>query len=158
MKGDIAWRHTGEPLRGARALARLLDTAFRVPGLGVRFGLDGLLGLIPGAGDAVGLVLSSYILLVGVRLRAPAPVLFRMLLNIGVDALIGTIPLIGDAFDIGWKANARNVALLERWLERPERTHAASRATIAAVLISAAVLLAGVSALLVWAIRLLIRP
>lgn len=145
-----------EPLRSARILARLLDDAFRLPGLGVRIGIDGLLGLIPGAGDAVGALLSSYILLVGARLGAPATVLLRMLLNIGFDALIGTIPVFGDVFDFGWKANVRNVVLLERWLHDPQQARAASGAAIVAIVALALLLVAGFFALAVWVIRLIV--
>ena len=103
----------GADVTTARALARATDTAFRIPGTQVRFGLDALLGLIPGFGDVGGALISGYVLLVGARRRVPPLTLFRMLGNIGVEALLGMIPAVGDLFDVGWKANVRNVALLE---------------------------------------------
>ncbi|MBW3095820.1 DUF4112 domain-containing protein [Pseudohoeflea coraliihabitans] len=93
-------------------LANSMDTAFRVPGTGFRFGWDGLLGLIPGIGDAASLAPSAWILWRAHRIGAPARLLTRMGVNVAVDTAIGTVPLIGDLFDIGFKANRRNVALL----------------------------------------------
>lgn len=118
---------TDRALARARALARVLDTAVRVPGTRIRFGLDPLLGLIPGGGDAVGAVLSAYIVVTAARLGAPAPVLGRMLLNVVIDAAVGTIPLVGDLFDVAYKANVRNVGLLERYARRPGEVTRASR-------------------------------
>jgi hypothetical protein len=95
-------------------LARWLDNAFRVPGLGVRFGWDAILGLIPGLGDAATSVVSLYILRRAQQLGASRATLARMGLNVALDAVVGTLPLVGDLFDLYWKANLRNAALLER--------------------------------------------
>jgi hypothetical protein len=103
-------------LKRVRLLSRLLDEQFRVPGTTYRVGLDGLLGLIPGAGDAVGALLSTYILYEAIRLRAPSTVLLRMVANIGLDTLGGAIPVVGDIFDMAWKANKKNAALLHAYL------------------------------------------
>ncbi|MDB4900542.1 MAG: hypothetical protein JWN53_2350 [Gemmatimonadetes bacterium] len=102
-----------DPLVRARAIARLLDTAARVPGTSIRFGLDPLLGLVPGAGDLAGAVLSGYVVLLGARLGVSRIVILRMLTNVAIDTIGGTLPIIGDAFDVGWKSNTRNLALLE---------------------------------------------
>lgn len=101
-----------------RRLSNLLDSKFRLPGTTYRFGLDSLLGLIPGIGDTAGLLLSSYILYEAKNLGAPASLLVRMAANIGIDALVGTIPLLGDLFDVVWKANNKNLALLHEHFER----------------------------------------
>ena len=106
-------RH-GADLERIRRLARVLDTAFRIPGTNIRFGLDAILGLIPGIGDLSGLAFGGAIVAAAARLGAPRNVIVRMLLNVGLDALIGTIPILGDLFDVGYRANARNVALLEQ--------------------------------------------
>jgi hypothetical protein len=95
-------------------LSRLLDTAFEIPGTNIRMGIDGLLGLIPGIGDFAGMLFSSYIILEAARLGAAKRILIRMILNVVFETVIGTIPVIGDAFDIYFKANRRNVALLQR--------------------------------------------
>ena len=97
-----------------RKWATLLDSAFRVPGTQLRFGLDPVVGLIPGIGDIVTGFFSVLMLLHAVRLRVPKVVLARMTINVGLDLLAGAVPLLGDLFDAGYKANLRNLALLER--------------------------------------------
>jgi hypothetical protein len=99
-------------------LAHILDEWFRVPGTSIRFGLDGIIGLVPGVGDILG-GLASTILVVAAWVRGvPYVTLARMVVNIGIEVLLGTIPLLGDAFDIAWKANRRNYALIVRHLEQ----------------------------------------
>lgn len=97
-----------------RRWAVLLDSAFKVPGLPVRFGFDALLGLVPGVGDLTTPAFTVLLLATGARMRVPVVVLTRMAMNAGVDALIGLVPLAGDLVDVGWKANLRNLDLLER--------------------------------------------
>ena len=101
-----------------RKWAVLLDSAFRVPGTQMRFGLDPIVGLLPGAGDLVTGFFSVMILLHSVRLRIPKVVIARMVLNTGLDLLVGAVPLLGDLFDAGFKANLRNLQLLERHAQR----------------------------------------
>jgi hypothetical protein len=103
-------------LKRVRLLSRLLDEQFRIPGTTYRVGLDGLLGLIPGVGDAAGALLSAYILYEAIRLGAPKTVLLRMGANIGIDTVAGAIPVMGDIFDIAWKANKKNAVLLHAYL------------------------------------------
>lgn len=102
-------------LKRIRLLSRLLDEQFRVPGTTYRVGLDGLLGLIPGVGDVAGTLLSAYILYEAIRLGAPRTVLLRMIANIGIDTVGGAIPVVGDIFDMAWKANKKNAALLHAY-------------------------------------------
>lgn len=97
-----------------RRWAVLLDSAFKVPGLPVRFGLDALVGLVPGVGELTTPAFTMLLLGTGLRMRVRLRVLARMVLNAGVDALIGLIPVVGDVTDVGWKANLRNLDLLER--------------------------------------------
>jgi hypothetical protein len=99
-----------------RRLAWLLDAQFRIPGLNFRFGINGLFGLAPGAGDVLMGVVSLYVVNEARLLGAPPPLLARMLANIGVEVLLGAVPVLGDAFDMAFKANLRNLALLEGWL------------------------------------------
>lgn len=133
-------------LARVRGLARLLDTAIRVPGTRIRFGADALLGLLPAGGDVVGATLSAAIVLTAARWGAPASVLSRMVMNLVFDALLGFVPLVGDLADVGCKANVRNVELLERHLESAERTRHRSRWALAGV--GAALL--GILGLLAW--------
>jgi hypothetical protein len=104
-----AWRHPH-----LRRWAVLLDSAFKVPGLPVRFGLDAILGLVPGFGELTTPAFTVALLATGVRMRVPAVVLARMVMNAGIDAAIGLVPIAGDLVDVGWKANLRNLDLLER--------------------------------------------
>jgi hypothetical protein len=99
-----------------RLLSHLLDEQFRIPGTTYRVGLDGLLGFIPGIGDAVGALLSTYILYEAIRLGAPKALLLRIITNIGIDTVGGVIPVVGDIFDMAWKANKKNAALLHAYL------------------------------------------
>ncbi|MFN3232789.1 MAG: DUF4112 domain-containing protein [Alphaproteobacteria bacterium] len=98
-------------------LAGLLDDRFRIPGTSIRMGLDGLIGLIPGIGDTVALAPTAYVVLRAMELGAPKRLVARMAGNAFIDWLIGLIPLLGDVFDIGFKANRRNVELLRRHLK-----------------------------------------
>ena len=104
-------------LRRYSVVAKLLDAQFRVPLTRWRFGLDGLLGLVPGAGDIATAVVGAYGLVVAYKLGAPASIHMRMVVNLLVDAGVGTIPIAGDLFDFAFKANIRNEQLLMRWLE-----------------------------------------
>lgn len=108
----------------ARRLAVLLDSAIRIPGTDIRIGLDPILGaLLPELGDALTALLSLTLLTVAFRERVPKLVLLRMLLNIALDAILGAIPLLGDVFDFAFKANERNLALIERHRGDPARGH-----------------------------------
>ena len=138
-----------------RAIARLFDQAFAIPGTKLRFGIDALFGLVPGLGDIAGAVVAVYALRVARRLRAPAEIQLHMLSNIALDALIGTIPVLGDAFDFVFKAQTRNLALLDTWLASPQR--AAKRSRRGLVLVSCAIILvfATLTALGIWMLYIL---
>ena len=97
-----------------RRWARIFDSAFRVPGTQIRFGIDPILGLVPGIGDLASPVLSLFMIWQGARLRVPKIVLARMVFNALIDAIAGVVPFAGDLFDFGWKATAWNLALLEK--------------------------------------------
>ena len=100
------------------ALASLLDTAILIPGTNVRFGLDALIGLVPGVGDVVTTFLSLYIVKEARALGAPRHLILRMLGNVALDGVVGVVPLAGDVFDVMWRANRRNMNLLRGWLDR----------------------------------------
>jgi hypothetical protein len=136
-----------------------LDAGIRIPGFTVRFGLDPILGLIPGAGDAAGAVLAGWILVEAVRMGASRATLLRIAGNVALDAGLGAVPVIGDIFDFAWKANLRNVALLERHLAMPLAAERADRSFVALVIfgvcaLTVALLAAG-TMLTVWVLRTL---
>jgi Domain of unknown function (DUF4112) len=99
-------------------LSHLLDDWFRVPGTPIRFGLDGIVGVVPVLGDILGGLASTLIVIAAWVRGIPYVTLMRMVVNIAIEVLLGTVPLIGDAFDIAWKANRRNYALIVRHLEQ----------------------------------------
>ncbi len=100
------------------ALAALLDTAFIVPGTNIRFGFDALIGLLPGIGDGITTMMSLYIVYEAHQLGAPRHLIIRMLGNVALDGVAGAVPLVGDAFDVFWRSNRRNMALLREHLAR----------------------------------------
>ena len=125
----------GQQAEQLRRLARLMDSSFTLPG-GFRIGLDGIIGLIPGVGDAVGAIVSTYIVVQSARLGASTPYLMRMMLNIVVDTVIGVVPVVGDIFDFAWKANERNMKLLEAHLgQSPARGSARRRLSAASIVL-----------------------
>jgi hypothetical protein len=107
-------------LESLRALKRLLDESFRLPGTNFRFGWDPIIGLIPWAGDAVAALLSIGIVLQAHQMRVPRVVQLRMLFNVAIDLLLGVVPFVGDATDFVWKASTKNFELLERHAARPQ--------------------------------------
>jgi len=113
-----AWLFRDRTLRG---LEILLDEAFRIPGTNIRFGLDGIIGLVPGLGDVLAGLLSLIIPLAAWIRGVPYITLARMAANLGIGVLVGSIPIFGDIFDIAWKANRRNYGLLSRYLASPRR-------------------------------------
>lgn len=133
-------------------MARILDDLVRIPGTRRTVGLDPLLGVLPGVGDWVGLVASTYLLVCAARLGASAPLILRMTGNAVIDATVGSVPLLGDLFDLGWKANRRNLALLERHVADPPATARSSKLVVGAVL---AVVLTATAGLAVGAVMLL---
>ncbi len=145
-----------DPLARARTLTRLLDSAARVPGTSFRFGLDPVLGLIPGLGDVAGAALSGYVVILASRLGAPKSVIMRMLGNVAIDTVAGAMPVVGDLFDAGWKSNTRNLALLERHIGLPTIERAASRAVVWLTVAALAVLALGAVALAIFVVRALL--
>jgi len=125
---ESTWNFEAQPtdqLSRAQRVARLetfanlLDTALVIPGTKIRFGLDALIGLVPGIGDIVTTATSLYIVHEAYQLGAPKHILVRMLGNVALDGFVGAVPLVGDVFDTIWRANRRNVALLRSHIESP---------------------------------------
>jgi hypothetical protein len=126
------------PLDGGRqqsvarleALARLMDGAFVVPGTTIRFGLDGVIGLVPVAGDVIAGLVSTYLIWEARQLGAPTLLIARMVANTLLDTTIGVIPVVGDAFDVLFRANMKNMALLRRHMEKKGYARQASGTVI----------------------------
>jgi hypothetical protein len=109
--------------------------------------VEALIGLFPVIGDLIGVALSSYIVNEAARLGAPKSVLARMAFNVGIEGLAGMVPFAGDVFDAAWKANQRNVALLERWLDEPKKATRSSRWFAAGLIVALIVFVTGLGAL-----------
>ncbi|WP_412774719.1 DUF4112 domain-containing protein [Nitrobacter sp.] len=103
------------------AIAKLLDVAFVIPGTNIRYGIDGLIGLVPVIGDIITTAFSLWLVREARALGAPWHVTARMLSNVALDGLVGLVPVAGDAFDVMFRANIRNVRMLKRWLDRQPR-------------------------------------
>jgi hypothetical protein len=103
------------------ALAKLLDVAFILPGTNVRYGIDGLIGLIPVVGDLITTAISLWLVREARALGAPWHVTARMLGNVALDGVVGLVPIAGDAFDVMFRANIRNMRLLRRWMDKQPR-------------------------------------
>ena len=127
-------------------LAKLMDAQFRIPGTDIRFGLDGIIGLIPGAGDLSTFAVSGYMLWIMANNGASGFVLARMTLNILIDALIGSIPILGDVFDIAFKANMRNIQLMQEHYEEGRHRGSAWK-----VIIPVLVILFLIIVVIIWA-------
>jgi len=158
---DSAWEGGSRPqstdrhrILFARFLADLLDQRFTIPGTSIRVGLDPILGLIPGIGDALANIAGSAILLIAAQLNVPKIVLIRMGLNVAGNALIGAIPIFGDIFSIWFRSNARNADLLERYAVTGTRRAGLNDWLFVIGIIAAVVLIVvGTIVSIVWLIR-----
>jgi hypothetical protein len=139
--------HLPRELARLQRLSRLLDSAFVIPGTRFRFGVDAIVGLVPGIGDAIGAIFSAYIIFQAARLGASKAILARMMGNVALDTIVGEIPLLGDLFDAGFKSNNRNMSLLEQHVHRPAAARAQSRQVLLVLGLGLLALLVGIVAL-----------
>jgi hypothetical protein len=121
QRGPTSSTDPQSALKGLEALAWLLDNSIRIPGTRFRIGVDSLIGVVPVIGDAIGALLSTYILVMSAKMGVPRVTLLRMGFNITLEAVVGVVPLVGDLFDFAWKANRRNVVLLRAHVENPSQ-------------------------------------
>jgi hypothetical protein len=157
-RDDGGRRERGQrELQRLRGIAHLFDQAFAIPGTRLRFGIDALFGLVPGVGDIAGALVAAYALRVARMLGAPAAIQIHMLGNIALDALVGTVPLIGDLFDFVFKAQTRNLALLEAWTGSPHATARRSRRGLVLMSIMIVGVFAALTVACVWMVAQLIR-
>lgn len=147
-----------QDLVALRRFAYYMDEAFTVPGTNIKVGIDALLGLIPGIGDVIGGVLSTWIVVGALRHRVPARIIMRMIFNIAIDLVFGAVPLAGDVFDFLYEENVKNMRLLEKHRDRrrPPRSTAAIAFVAACIVLfvvaMAVVLVAGAIAAVLWLI------
>jgi hypothetical protein len=138
-----------------RRLGNLLDNSIGLPGTPFRFGLDAVIGLVPGIGDLIGGVLSLYIIVESSRLGVPRPVLARMAWNVALDTFVGEVPILGDLFDAGYKSNLRNLELLDGHLQRPAESRRSNRRFLALIVGGLVLLTAGTVTLAVLLVHFL---
>jgi uncharacterized protein DUF4112 len=147
--------HQARRLRALRTFSRLLDSAITIPGTTVRIGLDPVLGLVPGLGDLVSPLCAIVMLIVARDAALPLIVQLRMVFNVAIDAFLGFVPIIGDLFDFAWRANDRNMELLDRYAYRARRASPGDWLFVG-VLIAVLLLIAAVPVLLAgWLFDLL---
>jgi hypothetical protein len=116
MKTPLPTKHISKVAK-LRRVSRILDNAIAIPGTKISFGLDPILGLLPGGGDTVTGGIAAYIVVEAARMGIPREILWKMVGNILIDSFAGTVPVVGDVFDLGWKANIKNIELLEKHLD-----------------------------------------
>ena len=131
-------------LRRLRRISHLLDNAIPIPGTKYRIGLDPILGLIPGGGDLLGSIFAGYIVFKSAQLGVPQETLVQMAANIVFDTVAGTVPVAGDLFDVAWKANVKNIELLDAQLGSPEQGKKADWLFVAALLLGLMLIVGGV--------------
>lgn len=142
---------------GLRTMVRVMDDLLPIPGTRIRFGLDPILGLLPVGGDVAGAIVAGVILLAAARRGASPAMLARMGGNIAIDTIVGSIPLLGDLFDFGWKANRRNIELLERFQREPTTVRRSSRLILVLVMLALLLVLVGLGVLGFLMTRAIVR-
>jgi hypothetical protein len=133
-----------------------MDSAVEIPGTRVRLGADALLGLLPGAGDAVSAGIAAYPVVVALRHRLPRALVLRLMGNIALDALAGSVPILGDLFDIGFRANIRNQRLIEHYAAQPARTARESKVVLGLIVAGMVLVIGGVLGLSIWIVSALL--
>lgn len=149
--------NTGKKLDRLRRLSQILDNAIPIPGTGYRIGIDPILGLLPGGGDTVAGALGAYIVVEAARIGLPRKVIWQMVGNILFDSVIGTVPVLGDLFDAGWKANMKNIALLERHLNLIPQNAKSDRLFLIGLTLLLAIMVIGFAALTFMILRWLFQ-
>jgi hypothetical protein len=144
-------------LNRLRSLSRTLDSSITLPGTSYRIGLDPIIGLIPSIGDYIGAGLSAYIILEAAQFGTPQPILYRMVVNVILETIIGAIPILGDLFDATWKANLKNIKLLEAYLASPRRAQKVNWLFIGSLLFGLMLVVVCVTAFTVLILRLLFQ-
>lgn len=145
--------HRESTIARLRSLTHLLDNALPIPGTKFRIGIDPIIGLLPGGGDVAMSFVSSYILIEAARLGLPRSSLLRMLWNLILDALLGIVPMAGDFVDLAWKANSKNLALIEAHLAKPGQQRKADYLFVALLILVFLAVVIAIGTLTVFLIR-----
>lgn len=156
----VTTEQSAEKLKQLRRLAFLLDNSITVPGTELRFGLDpllGLLGIAAGSGDVVGGAIGTYIISQAAQMGVPNKVVWQMLGNILIDSLIGLVPGLGDLLDFAWKANTRNMALLDQHFQTAPPTGKSNPLFVLGMTLLAVAIVIGCAALTVLLIKTILR-
>jgi hypothetical protein len=138
-------------------LSHILDDFLKIPGTSIRFGLDGIIGFIPGIGDVIGGIASCIIIAAAWTRGVSYVTVARMVANVGIEVIVGSIPVLGDMFDIAWRANRRNYALLEGSLKQPRKYTIQSWLFLGALCIVLAVLTLLPLLVFAWVMEHLLR-
>jgi len=150
----VAERH--KHTNSVNYIADLLDSRFKIPGTRIKFGIDPILGLIPGVGDWFGGMLSIYFMIEAFRAGGGLSVVLRIFLNIIIDIIIGSIPLIGEVFDVAWKANRRNAKLIQNLHTEQKKTEKRSKWFVGLVIVLLTGIILGLIVTVVWLIAQLL--
>ena len=153
--GDGREERSQRSLEHLRTITLLFDQAFGIPGTKWRFGLDALFGLVPGLGDIAGAVVAVYAMHVARRLNVPAVIQLHMLTNIALDAVIGMVPILGDLFDFAFKAQTRNLMLLDAYVATPHKAARRSRRGVVLIGLATLFVFATLGALGIWMLFIL---
>lgn len=140
-----------------RSISRLLDNAVSIPGTNYGVGIDPLLGLLPGGGDFISSIVSGYMVVEAARLGLPRESLVRMVTNLILDTLAGTVPVVGDLFDVAWKANARNMELIESHMQSPRESKKADKWFVFLLLAGLGLVVVGAATLSITIIALVLN-
>lgn len=140
-----------------RSISRLLDNAVSIPGTNYGVGIDPLLGLLPGGGDFISSIFSGYMVVEAARLGLPRESLVRMVTNLILDTLAGTVPVVGDLFDVAWKANARNMELIESHMKSPRKSKKADKWFVFLLLVGLGLVVVGSATLSITIIALVVN-
>ncbi|MEL7350190.1 MAG: DUF4112 domain-containing protein [Cyanobacteria bacterium P01_A01_bin.116] len=152
LSGSAPTTSAQSSLQRLRQMSYLLDNAIAIPGTKIRFGLDPILGVLPGGGDVLTGLMSVYIVFEAARMGLPAQTLGRMGFNIVLDTLTGLVPVLGDLFDVTWKANSQNVRLLEKHVANPAPSRTADKVFAIVVIAGLLALVIGMASLSIWLI------
>jgi hypothetical protein len=140
-------------LKRMRQLTKILDGAIAIPGTKQRFGLDPILGLIPGGGDTVSAALSGYIIIEAALMGLPREALMKMVMNLLIDTAVGTVPVLGDVFDVFSKANVRNMQIVESHVQLPQPSAKADRLFIGLLIVGLIIFALAVGSITIWALN-----